>query len=205
MSAKPTDEGMARAPRAIVIASKAKQSRLGDCGSRLVWIASLSLAMTTDAIRVPCNMLWWTSRTRPPCPMPRPVHPQRGGASSTKSAVDRMEASCFRSFAAVNGLRPPRRRAERAPLTAAKFRKVILPRGWFAQGTMRIGQTAGRARSTRTGAASRSARIARAATARWWRRHARSPAAVQPASPRAPRASRRIPSQRIGRRSARMG
>jgi hypothetical protein len=32
----------------------------------------------------------------------------RGGASSTKSAVDRMEASFFRSFAAVNGaLRAP--------------------------------------------------------------------------------------------------
>jgi hypothetical protein len=29
-----------------VIASKAKQSRLGDCGGGFVWIASLSLAMT---------------------------------------------------------------------------------------------------------------------------------------------------------------
>jgi hypothetical protein len=31
-----------------VIASKAKQSRLGDCGGGFVWIASLSLAMTTQ-------------------------------------------------------------------------------------------------------------------------------------------------------------
>jgi hypothetical protein len=30
----------------IVIASKATRSRLGDCGCGLVWIASLSLAMT---------------------------------------------------------------------------------------------------------------------------------------------------------------
>jgi hypothetical protein len=29
-----------------VIASNAKQSRLGDCGGGFVWIASLSLAMT---------------------------------------------------------------------------------------------------------------------------------------------------------------
>jgi hypothetical protein len=32
-----------------VIASKAKQSRLWDCGGRLVWIASLSLAMTAES------------------------------------------------------------------------------------------------------------------------------------------------------------
>jgi hypothetical protein len=31
---------------AVVIASKAKRSRLGDCGGGSVWIASLSLAMT---------------------------------------------------------------------------------------------------------------------------------------------------------------
>jgi hypothetical protein len=30
----------------VVIASKAKRSRLGDCGCGFVWIASLSLAMT---------------------------------------------------------------------------------------------------------------------------------------------------------------
>ena len=36
-----------------VIASKAKQSRLGDCGLGLAWIASLSLAMTTDAPLLP--------------------------------------------------------------------------------------------------------------------------------------------------------
>jgi hypothetical protein len=32
----------------VVIASKAKQSRLGDCGGGLDWIASLSLAMTAE-------------------------------------------------------------------------------------------------------------------------------------------------------------
>jgi hypothetical protein len=32
-----------------VIASKAKQARLGVCGGGSVWIASLSLAMTTEA------------------------------------------------------------------------------------------------------------------------------------------------------------
>jgi hypothetical protein len=32
-----------------VIASEVKQSRLGDCGCGFVWIASLSLAMTTDS------------------------------------------------------------------------------------------------------------------------------------------------------------
>jgi hypothetical protein len=31
-----------------VIASEVKQSRLGDCGCGFVWIASLSLAMTTE-------------------------------------------------------------------------------------------------------------------------------------------------------------
>jgi hypothetical protein len=40
-----------------VIASEAKQCTLKDCGRRLAWIASLSLAMTTDAIRPQCNML----------------------------------------------------------------------------------------------------------------------------------------------------
>ena len=34
-----------------VIASKAKQSRLGDCGGGLVWIASLSLAMTPQGVQ----------------------------------------------------------------------------------------------------------------------------------------------------------
>jgi hypothetical protein len=36
---------------AAVIASKAQQFRLGDCGGGFVWIASLSLAMTTEAFR----------------------------------------------------------------------------------------------------------------------------------------------------------
>jgi hypothetical protein len=35
-----------------VIASKAKQSRLGDGGCGSVWIASLSLAMTIPADRI---------------------------------------------------------------------------------------------------------------------------------------------------------
>jgi hypothetical protein len=49
---------------------------------------------------------------RPLAPNPSPA---RGGGRvqrldavcSAESAVDLMEASCFRSFAAVNGLRPP--------------------------------------------------------------------------------------------------
>ncbi len=35
-----------------VIASKAKQSRLRVCGGGLVWIASLSLAMTREMVRL---------------------------------------------------------------------------------------------------------------------------------------------------------
>ena len=55
---------------------------------------------------------------------------RRDGSTSARpaeSAVDLAEASCFRSFAAVNGLRPPEAARERAPLTAAKLRKVLLP------------------------------------------------------------------------------
>jgi hypothetical protein len=40
-----------------VIASNAKQSRLRDCGAGLVWIASLSLAMTAHRIRLQRIML----------------------------------------------------------------------------------------------------------------------------------------------------
>jgi hypothetical protein len=35
-----------------VIASKAKQSRPWVCGGGLVWIASLSLAMTAEAVSI---------------------------------------------------------------------------------------------------------------------------------------------------------
>jgi len=35
----------------VVIASKAKRSRLEDCGSGVVWIASLSLATTVGDLR----------------------------------------------------------------------------------------------------------------------------------------------------------
>jgi len=41
----------------VVIASKAKRSRLWDYGGRLVWIASLSLAMTTKAVAPNCSLL----------------------------------------------------------------------------------------------------------------------------------------------------
>jgi len=41
----------------VVIASKAKRSRLGDCGYGLVWIASLSLAMTGELGRPKGNLL----------------------------------------------------------------------------------------------------------------------------------------------------
>ena len=40
-----------------IIASKAKQSRLRDSGSRLVWTVSLSLAMTSETIRLQSSML----------------------------------------------------------------------------------------------------------------------------------------------------
>jgi hypothetical protein len=45
-----TDSGMMRSKGIVssVIASKAKQSRLRGCGGGLVWIASLSLAMTAE-------------------------------------------------------------------------------------------------------------------------------------------------------------
>jgi hypothetical protein len=36
----------------VVIASKAKRSSLGDCGGGLVWIASLSLAMTAGTVSI---------------------------------------------------------------------------------------------------------------------------------------------------------
>jgi hypothetical protein len=39
-------DGGARKTLSAVITSKAKRSRLGDCGNDSVWIASLSLAMT---------------------------------------------------------------------------------------------------------------------------------------------------------------
>jgi len=38
-----------------VIASNAKQSRLGDCGGGFVWIASLSLAMTNRWLGLPAS------------------------------------------------------------------------------------------------------------------------------------------------------
>jgi hypothetical protein len=36
----------------VVIASKAKRSRLGDCGGGFVWIASLSFAMMAEGASV---------------------------------------------------------------------------------------------------------------------------------------------------------
>jgi len=41
----------------VVVASKAKRSRLWDCGGGLVWIASLSLAMTIEAVRPNYSLL----------------------------------------------------------------------------------------------------------------------------------------------------
>jgi len=41
----------------VVIASKAKRSRLEDCGCGLVWIASLSLAMTVELRQPKDNLL----------------------------------------------------------------------------------------------------------------------------------------------------
>jgi hypothetical protein len=51
----PTAWFAALEPRLAVIASKAKRSRLGDCGAGPIWIASLSLAMTDAPIRSPQN------------------------------------------------------------------------------------------------------------------------------------------------------
>jgi hypothetical protein len=48
-------------------------------------------------------------------------------ARPAERAVDIAEASCFRSFAAVNGAHSRAASGGQRPLTAAKLRKVLLP------------------------------------------------------------------------------
>jgi hypothetical protein len=67
---------------------------------------------------------WWN------CSTGSQIVGSRGGMSSVslaEGAVDLMESLFFRSFAAVNGLRPPEAARKSAPLTASKLRKFIPP------------------------------------------------------------------------------
>ena len=55
----------------VVIASKAKRSRLGDCGGGFVWIASLSLAITVGTAPIQRQLARSCRKKKRPAPVSR--------------------------------------------------------------------------------------------------------------------------------------
>jgi hypothetical protein len=110
-----------------VIASKAKQSRLRDCGGRLVWIASLSLAMTTERDAYPeaaCSSgvanLDACARLR------RFAAVTRRAAAKRRSRVSGLTATVHAALQIGDEGRAADRPADRLALTQPRHRVAIL-------------------------------------------------------------------------------
>jgi hypothetical protein len=127
----------------VVIASKAKRSRLGVRRDRFVWIASLSLAMTAMVRTRPYRAADGASIARHFDQRDVGTCERNGylGRSSAGSAVDFMEASCFRSFASVIGARFARRLQRPKAIDSRKTSAGHTGRdsaGWTTRGNLRV-------------------------------------------------------------------